>query len=104
MSKKAAAYAKYEEAATLELLVSRLPDVARAVAEPISNVKNITIIDTEGASKLTKVTANTVKQLDEIVESFTGASLSALVNRYIEGKTNGGGGKSPDASPPAASK
>jgi len=100
MSKKAAAYAEYEEAATLELLVSRLPDVARAVAEPIGNVKNITIIDTEGASKLTKITANTVKQLDEVVESFTGASLSALVNRYIEGKTNGGGDKG-DASPPA---
>jgi hypothetical protein len=30
MSKKAEAYKQYEEAATLELLVSRLPDVARA--------------------------------------------------------------------------
>lgn len=104
MSKKAAAFAEYEEAATLELLVSRLPDVARAVAEPIGNVKNITIIDTEGASKLTKLTANTVKQLDEVVESFTGASLSAMVSRYIEGKTNGGRGDASGPGPSSASE
>jgi flotillin len=104
MSKKAAAFAEYEEAATLELLVSRLPDVARAVAEPIGNVKNITIIDTEGASKLTKLTANTVKQLDEVVESFTGASLSAMVSRYIEGKTNGGRGDASESGPSSASE
>jgi flotillin len=92
MAKKAEAYKQYEEAATLELLVSRLPEVARAVAEPISNVKEITIIDTEGANKLTRVTANTVGQLDSILESFTGSSLSSLVNRYLDGKTNGESG------------
>ena len=91
MTKKAEAYKQYEEAATLELLVSRLPDVARAIADPISNVKDITIIDTEGANKLTKVTANTVTQLDSIVESFTGASLSDLVSRYLQDKTRGDG-------------
>jgi flotillin len=91
MSKKADAYKEYEEAATLELLVSRLPEVARAVAEPISNVKDITIIDTEGANKLTKVTANTVQQLDSILESFTGSSLSGLVGRYLSDGAKGNG-------------
>ena len=89
MAKKAAAYKEYEEAATLELLVSRLPEVARAIAEPISNVDNITIIDTEGANKLTKVTANTVHQLDSVLESFTGSSLSGLVGRYLKESGNG---------------
>src|ERR671918_1384268 len=104
MQKKAEAYKQYEEAATLELLVSRLPEVARAVAEPISNVKDITIIDTEGANKLTRVTANTVSQLDSILESFTGASLSELVGRYMEGAGNGERSESAsaaeDAEPP----
>ncbi|MQA99470.1 MAG: flotillin family protein [Actinobacteria bacterium] len=89
MAKKAAAYKEYEEAATLELLVSRLPEVARAIAEPIANVDNITIIDTEGANKLTKVTANTVHQLDSVLESFTGSSLSGLVGRYLKESGNG---------------
>jgi flotillin len=87
MEQKASAYKDYEEAATLELLVSRLPEVARAVAEPIGNVKDITIIDTEGANKLTQVTANTVRQLDSVLESFTGSSLSGLLGRYMQ---NGG--------------
>ncbi|HYI45726.1 MAG TPA: SPFH domain-containing protein [Actinomycetota bacterium] len=101
MSKKADAYKQYEEAATLELLVSRLPEVARAIAEPIGNVKEITIIDTEGANKLTRVTANTVKQVDAVVESFTGASLSQLVGRYLKsGNGEGtGGDPEPEAKP-----
>jgi flotillin len=101
MSRKAEAYKEYGEAATLELLVSRLPDVARAIAEPIGNVKDITIIDTEGANKLTRTTANTVKQIDSVLESFTGASLSDLVGRYIDRGGNGQGEEGRgDGSPP----
>ena len=98
MSKKAEAYKQYGEAATLELLVSRLPDVARAIAEPLGNVNDITIIDTEGASKLTRVTANTVKQVDAVLESFTGASLSDLVGRLLN-KSNRSNG-TPAEDPP----
>ncbi|MGH2556979.1 MAG: flotillin domain-containing protein, partial [Actinomycetota bacterium] len=96
MEKKAEAYRKYEDAAVLDLLVSRLPEVARAIAEPIGNVKDITIIDTEGASKLTRVSANTMRQLDAMLESFTGSSLSELVGRWMRnggrGGPNGGDG------------
>jgi flotillin len=95
MEQKASAYKDYEEAATLELLVSRLPEVARAVAEPIGNVKDLTIIDTEGANKLTQVTANTVRQLDSVLESFTGSSLSGLLGRYLQN-----GGTKDEPSPP----
>ncbi|MDQ3991552.1 MAG: flotillin family protein, partial [Actinomycetota bacterium] len=83
MERKAEAYKQYEDAATLELIISRLPEVARAVAEPIGKAKNITIIDTEGASKLTRVSADTMHQLDAVIESFTGSSLRALVGRIM---------------------
>src|SRR5918996_2410493 len=96
VANKGAGHKQYEEAATLELLVSRLPDVARAIAEPIGNVKDITIIDTEGANKLTRVTANTVRQIDAVLESFTGASLSSLVGRYLR---DGNGGALPEELP-----
>ena len=92
MTKKAAAYKDYEDAAILELMISRLPDIARAVAEPISNVKEITIIDTEGANKLTRTTANTMKQLDSVLEFFTGSSLTSLIGRYLEGREGNGSG------------
>ncbi len=84
MAQKADAYKDYEEAATLELLVSRLPEVARAISEPIGKVKDITIIDTNGASKLTQLTADTVRQLDSVLESFTGSSLSDMIGRRLK--------------------
>ena len=103
MQKKANAYKEYEHAAILELLVSRLPEVARAVAEPISKVDSITIIDTEGASKLTKTTANTIEQLDAVLSSFTGSSLKEMLARYL---TNGGntGGTPPRSEPEPPAK
>jgi flotillin len=83
MSRKVDAYKEYEEAATLELLVSRLPEVARSISEPIGKVKDITIIGTNGASKLTQVTADTVRQLDAVLESFTGSSLTDVIGRRL---------------------
>ena len=97
MAKKAAAFKEYEEAATLDLLVARLPEVARAIAEPIGSVRDMTIIDTEGANKLTKLSANTMRQLDAVLESFTGSSLSELIARRL-----GNGGRGPTAAAPAA--
>lgn len=67
-----------------------MPEIARAVAEPIGNVKDITIIDTDGANKLTRMTTNTITQLDAVLQSFTGTSLTEVIGRYVEKKTNGG--------------
>ena len=92
MRKKAEAYKEYEAAAVLELLVSRLPEVARAIADPISNVDSITIIDTEGASKLTKTAANTMTQLDAMFKGLTGSGLTDLVGRVLEGNGAAGNG------------
>jgi len=100
MRKKAEAYKQYEAAAVLELLVSRLPEVARAIAEPIGKVDSITIIDTEGASKLTKTTANTITQLDSVFRSFTGAGLTDLIGRVLGGN---GAGQAKGDEPPATS-
>ena len=91
MTKKADAFKQYEQAATLDLLIAKLPEVARAIAEPIGNVKDITIIDTDGASKLTQVSANTFGQLDAIIKSFTGSSLTDLVRRINGPGDNGSG-------------
>ena len=96
MTKKADAYKQYEQAATLELLVSRLPEVAKAIAEPIGHVKDITIIDTEGANKLTQMSANTMRQLDAVFQSFTGQSLAELVGRMMRDRADGGSGGGSD--------
>jgi hypothetical protein len=41
------------------------------------------------------MTANTVKQLDSVLETFTGSSLTGLISRYLEGREGGGNGGGP---------
>ncbi|HEX2049121.1 MAG TPA: SPFH domain-containing protein [Actinomycetota bacterium] len=103
MAKKAESYKQYEDAATLDLLVSRLPEVARAVAEPIGHVGSITVIDTDGANKITQMASNTMHQIDAVLESFTGSSLSTLIARVLEeGSTRRDGAGAAPAPPPAS--
>ena len=49
------------------------------MAEPLSNVDNISIISTEGASALTKSVAQNMTELPEVIKQATGLDLSALL-------------------------
>src|SRR5918996_2510720 len=48
MEKKAEAWRKYSEAAVLQILAPILPEIARAIAEPLSRVDRITMVNTGG--------------------------------------------------------
>ena len=79
MQKKAEAYREYGQAAVLEMLIERAPEIARELAAPMSNIDNLTVLSTEGASALPKTVANNFGQLDEVLKTFTGGtSLSDL--------------------------
>ncbi|MGH3656108.1 MAG: flotillin family protein, partial [Micromonosporaceae bacterium] len=61
-TQKAEAFAKYGEAAILDLLVSVLPQVVEAASRPMSEIDKMTVISTDGASSLTKSVAGNVAQ------------------------------------------
>ena len=48
MEKKAEAWQKYNEAAVLQILAPILPEIARAIAEPLSRIDRITMVNTGG--------------------------------------------------------
>lgn len=52
MEKRAAAFAKYNEAAVLQMLVEVLPQVAREVAAPMAAIDKLTVASTDGAGAL----------------------------------------------------
>jgi flotillin len=86
MEKKAEAWRKYGEAAVLQILAPVLPEIARAVAEPLSRIDRITMVSTGGngdlgASKVTNEVARVLAQLPPVVESLTGVSLENLFAR-----------------------
>lgn len=77
---KAEALKKYGQAAIAQEVISRLPEIVRAAAEPISAVGAMTVISTEGASGLTKNVASVLGEGQEIVKQLTGLDLSQLIS------------------------
>ena len=90
MSDKADALAKYGEAATQQMVLDKAPEIARALAEPLGSVKDMSIISTDGASALPKAVAGNVEQLDAVMHSLTGTGLTEMLSQFMNAK----GGKS----------
>ncbi len=95
MEKKAEAWQKYNEAAVMQILAPLLPEIARAVAEPLTKVDRITLVNTGGGevgvSRITGEVAKIIAQVPPVLESLTGIKLEDLV----KGLKPGGGGASP---------
>jgi flotillin len=96
MMKKADAWRAYNEAALAQMFIDKLPELARAVSEPLSKVEKIVMIsngsDGIGASKITKDVLDIVAQLPPVLESVAGLSLKDLVAKIPKLKADGGGG------------
>ena len=83
---KAEAYARFGEAATVEMLVKRLPEIAGALAKPLCNVQHLSFVSSEdghhggghaqgGASGMMHMLGS----LPEAVEHITGVDLRKAV-------------------------
>jgi flotillin len=85
MRQKAAAWKEYTDAALAEMVIRELPELARAVSEPLSKVDRIIMVgDADGAPKLTGQVASVLAQLPTVVESLTGLDLVELIKRKQE--------------------
>ena len=85
--KKAEAWKEYTQAAILQQLLDKMPEIAAAIAQPLAQTERIVIINSGGdsgnngigASRLTQDIANIIAQLPEVVESLTGIDLMAKI-------------------------
>jgi flotillin len=92
MQIKAAAFQEYNQAAVLDKLLSQMPEVVRAIAEPLTKVDKITIISTggDGANGTTGVNriagdmTSLVAQVPALLESLTGVKLEDLLKHVPE--------------------
>lgn len=90
MEKKAEAWRKYSEAAMIQILAPILPEIAKAVAEPLSRIDRITMVNTGGngdvgVSKLTNEVAKVISQMPPVIESLTGMKMGELFERLRSG-------------------
>ena len=84
MKKKADSFKEYNQAAVLQILLAALPEIAKAVAEPLSKTDRITMVSTGGSdgvgvSKLTGDIAKVLAELPAVVESLSGVDLRKLI-------------------------
>ena len=83
MNRKAEAWKEYGQAALIEKLLESMPEVAAAIAQPLSKTDRIVMISNggdgdragAGASRITRDVTNIIAQLPEIIESLTGIDV-----------------------------
>src|SRR5437763_946084 len=102
MNIKAEAFQEYNQAAVIDKLFTGLPDVVRALSEPLSKVDKVTIVstgngDAAGAYKLTGDITKIAAQVPALFEALSGMQMSELLStvRMI-------GDKAPKPEPPQA--
>src|SRR5436309_7044963 len=89
MKVKAAAFHEYNQAAVLDKLLTGMPEIVRAIAEPLSKVDKVTIVSTGssngkdglGASRLTGDIVNMVAQDPARFELPNGTRIGDLISR-----------------------
>ncbi len=85
MHVKAEAYQEWNQAAVVDRLMSSLPEVVRAMAEPLSKVDKITIVSTgnDGAAGAHKITGDMTKiaaQVPALFEALSGMDIKQLMS------------------------
>lgn len=88
MAKKAEAFKLYNDAAMTQMIIEKLPEIAKAVSEPLSKTEKIVIVDNgagegKGASKVTGYVSDIMSQLPETVQALTGVNIMDLLNKKV---------------------
>lgn len=83
MNKKAEAWRSYNQAAILEKFIDKMPEIARAVSEPLSKTEKIIMINSDGggASKMTSDITKAVAEIPPVMEALTGIKIGDLLKK-----------------------
>ncbi|MBG6059810.1 flotillin [Cryobacterium sp. MP_M5] len=85
----AEAVAQQSEALIQLRMVEMLPEIARELAAPMSNIDNLTVISTDGASQLTKNVAAGFTEVDGVLKSTMGLGIRELLGNLVGGVAAG---------------
>ena len=105
MNVKAEAFQEYNQAAIVDKLLTGLPEVVRALSEPLSKVDKVTIVstgngDAAGAYKLTGDVTKIAAQVPALFEALSGMQMSDLLGKV---RMIGDKAPKPDAQAPKKS-
>ena len=82
---KAEAMQLYGQAAMMEMIADKLPDMARAVSEPLSKTDKIILFGEGGATSMAKDTAGTMLSTFEAVKNAVGLDIPKIIRDVAAG-------------------
>ena len=83
--RKAEAMQLYGQAAMLEMVVNKLPEIAHSVSEPLSKTEKIILFGEGGASSMARDTAGTMLQSFEAVKQAVGLDIPQIIKDVSKG-------------------
>ncbi len=86
---RADAYRQFNDAAIISTVLSMLPEIVRAAAEPIGQIGSLTVLSTDGASDVVKTTTRTLAEASATVKGLTGIDIPALLSSALGGTEPG---------------
>ncbi len=111
MQVKAAAFQQYNQAAILDKLLSQMPEMVRAAAEPLNRVDKITVVSTggdgeggtTGMNRITGDMTNLVAQVPALLEALTGFKMDEMLKNVpgTQDSVNGSSRSRPARKPTA---
>jgi flotillin len=98
---RAEAYRQFNEAAIIQTVLSMLPEIVRAAAEPMGHIDNLTVLSNDGASDVVKNVTRTVTEASTTVKGLTGIDIPDLLNQALGSSSDeSSGGPPAKPSPP----
>lgn len=84
LHEKAEAFKQYGEAALVQMIVEKLPEIAGKMAAPLAKTEKMIFVSSDGssASKLTGDVARMMAQLPDVVQGITGVDINAALKKF----------------------
>lgn len=86
----AEAYKQFNEAAVLSQVLESLPQIAKEIAAPMSNIESLSIISSDGDNRLPENVATGIANTMKTLQATTGMDVQGLINQAIGGKNGEG--------------
>jgi flotillin len=93
---RAEAYRQFNEAAIITTVLSMLPEIVRAAAEPLAAIDNLTVLSSEGASDVVRNATRTVAEASATVKGLTGIDIPELLADALGSSRPGPGTQAPE--------
>lgn len=86
LDRKAEAMSKMQQAAVVEMIVDKLPEIVKNAASPLLNVDSITMYGEGNSAKLVEDVMMTTGKIMEGIQGSTGLDVKALLSGALGGK------------------